>query len=139
MIVTKNDKPFKTDIDFNSEEAITSLLSELANKDNEFKPILVCPVGVVDLPKKIVEDKGINVTVMTFEEFNELNPNVDLTMTVSEPNYEDLRQKFEETLYHSVPTVEQIYTENIIQQVRRKETVRRKENEKWARRNWKHR
>lgn len=135
MIVTKNDKPFKTDIDFNSEEAITSLLSELANKDNEFKPILVCPVGVVDLPKKIVEDKGINVTVMTFEEFNELNPDVDLTMTVSEPNYEDLRQKFEETLYHSVPT----YTENIIQQVRRKETVRRKENEKWARRNWKHR
>lgn len=138
MFVTKNDKPFKTDIDFKSEEAITSLLSELDNKDNEFKPILVCPVGVVDLPKKIVEDKGINVTVMTFDEFNELNPDVDLPMAISEPNYEDLKQKFEETLYHSVPSVEQNYTESIIQQVRRKETVRRKENEKWARRNWKH-
>ena len=134
MLVTKNDKPFKTDIDFKSDEAITSLLNELANKDDGFKPILVCPVGVVDLPKKIVEEKGINVTVMTFEEFNELN----LTMPVSEPNPEDLKQKFEEQLYHNVPTVEQSYTESIIQQVLRKETVRRKEGEKWARRNWKH-
>lgn len=139
MVITKNDKPFKTDIDFKSEEAITSLLSELANKDDGFKPILVCPVGVVDLPKKIVEEKGINVTVMTFEEFNELNPNVDLAMPVSEPNSEDLKQMFEKQLYHNVPTVEQSYTESIVQQVRRKETVRRKENEKWARRNWKHR
>lgn len=137
MVITKNDKPFKTDIDFNSEEAITSLLNELVNKDNEFKPILVCPAGVADIPKRIVEEKGINVTVMTFEEFNELNPNVNLTMLVSEPNPENLKQKFEEQLYHNVPTVEQSYTESIVQQVRRKETVRRKESEKWARRNWK--
>lgn len=138
MVITKNDKLFKTDIDFKSEEAITSLLNELTNKDDGFKPILVCPVGVVYLPKKIVEEKGINVTVMTFEEFNELNPNVDLTMPVFESNSEDLKQKFEQTLYHNVPSVEQSYTESIIQQVHRKETVRRKESEKWARRNWKH-
>ena len=138
MFVTKNDKLFKTDIDFKSEEAITSLLNELANKDDESKPILVSPVGVVDLLKKIVEEKGINVTVMTFEEFNELNPNVDLTMPVSEPNPEDLKQKFEEQLYYNVPTVEENYTKSMIQQIRDRETTKRKESEKWARRNWKH-
>lgn len=138
MVITKNDKLFKTDIDFNSEEAITSLLNELANKDDESKPILVSPVGVVDLLKKIVEEKGINVTVMTFEEFNELNPNVDLTMPVSEPNPEDLKQKFEEQLYYNVPTVEENYTKSMIQQIRDRETTKRKESEKWARRNWKH-
>ena len=137
MVVTKNGKPLKTDIDFNSEEAISNLLNELASKDNEFKPILVCPVGVVDLPKKIVEDKGINVAVMTFEEFNKLSPNADLTMPVCGPNPEDLKVKFEEILYHDVPSVEHC-TESIVQQVRRKETVRRTESEKWARRNWKH-
>ena len=138
MIVTKNNNPFKIDIDFNSEEAVTELLEEITKKNHNSKLILVCPVGVVDLPKKIVEDKDINVTVMTFEEFNKLNPNVDLTMPVFESNPEDLKLKFEEILYHDVPSVEQSYTESIVQQVRRKETVRRKESEKWARRNWKH-
>lgn len=136
MIITKNDIPFKTDIDFNSEEAVTEFLEEIANNNKESQPILVCPVGVVDIGKKIVEDKGLAVTVMTFDEFKELNPDVDLTKPVYEPSSEELSQKFERQLYHSIPTVEESYTQSIIQQIRDKETAQRKESEKWARRNW---
>lgn len=134
----KNDKVFKTGIDFNSEENLSEFLEEIAKKNKESQPILVCPVGVIDLPKKIVEDKCLGVTVITFDEWNKLNPDVDLTVPIYEPNFEELSQNFEKQLCHNVPTVEQSYTESIVQQVRRKETVRRKESEKWARRNWKH-
>ena len=137
MVITKNDMPFKADIDFNSEEAVKEFLEEIAQKHKESQPILVCPVGVVDIGKKIVEDKGLAVTVMTFDEFKELNPDFDLTMPVSEPNPEDLKQMFEEQLYHNVPTVEESYTKSMIQQIRDRETAKRKESEKWARRNWK--
>ena len=138
MFVTKNDKPFKTSIDFNSEEVVTEFLEEIANNNKESQPILVCPVGVVDIGKKIVEDKGLAVTVMTFDEFKELNPDVVLTKPVYEPSSEELSQKFEKQLYHGIPIVEESYTKSMIQQIRDRETTKRKESEKWARRNWKH-
>lgn len=136
MVITKNDMQFKADIDFNSEEAVKEFLEEITQNHKESQPILVCPAGVVDIPKKIVEDKGIPVTVMTFDEFKELNPDVDLSLPICAPNFEDMSQNMEH-LYHKIPTVEESYTKNMIQQIRDRETAKRKESEKWARRNWK--
>ena len=137
MTITKNDEVFKTGIDFNSEENLSEFLEEIAKKNKESQPILVCPVGVIDLPKKIVEEKCLGVTVITFDEWNKLNPDVDLTVPVYEPNFEELSQNFEKQLCHSIPTVEEDYTKSMIQQIREKETAKRKESEKWARRYWK--